>query len=633
MGKKLVICLTFLLSMGGLISSAFAENATIENVMEKLKNKAKPYFLIKPTRLKRVGQIGYKNFRKDETIYVIELNNRRYMRDNAGGIYVDYSSFNKSMVSMEEYLRKLQEYESAYKRNELRIKELQENIKNSSELLANWAGGKLYVSNKQVNNLKKISSDNNSELNKLKRKQTAILLDIQYIKNHIPKYFLKKYTTTNNATNYKNKDKISIAAGNREKSASGHIRLINNGVEEKYAKAIENLLETAYTVYTKKLGLSLPNIIKINLSLNPNSPRNLSTDGEGQIFFQIGSIQELYPDGGTNVYGICHEIGHIAIGSRIRYDWGISNEIDETLAGLCGSIVCDYVFDEKGPNLWPVPYDYKKREGSARARELLSKLGQNDAASKDMKIAFKGIWSLYFELGEKDFFSALNNCLEKRPAGRMFLPSFLSEIRKKKPDISHNIFPKHLMESPGEWIPRKPDLEAPALFKELQCAPTKDNTTMLWYYSKTPTPKYMESRERTAFFQLFRLPWNGKGILYSVEIFGRRHGNSSKVIMWICDLKMRVIAEEKFSSQELNWKSGWHILPIKHPVDVPQFFTIGIFFVDADAYKGFYMGYRKDVSGHSYLGSPRQLYLLENQDWAFRVNVGKTERKTHREFK
>lgn len=406
-----------------------------------------------------------------------------------------------------------------------------------------------------------------------------------------------------------------------------HVVVVNDGVEAAYAKAIENLVETAWVGYTTDLGLSLPDRITVNLKLDPNAVKTpFSTDTKDQIYAPIASMKELRPKSGVNhLYGLCHEMGHIALRHGMRSVFQVHQDVEEALVALLGTIVLDYVYDQKGPNLWPVPFDYKRAQGTALLRKLIQTL-----PLKDPHVAEKGFWRLYQTLGKAQFSLALKRCLKDRPSGADFLPSFLSEIQKVSGKSFPGLFPEQLMQAPFTWTPGPPDLRDETLFKALQVTPTGNDAIDLKYHSRSLSskPERRESIEGMAYFQLFRLPWEGGGsVLLSVEIFGCRFGSreddDAEVVVWVCDSKMKILAERKFAYRELNWECGWCSVPWKEPVDIARVFFVGIFF-DANADKGYHMGFQKDVSGHSYTGTPWGITLLKDKDWLFRVKVAKT---------
>lgn len=413
-------------------------------------------------------------------------------------------------------------------------------------------------------------------------------------------------------------------------SADNHVVVVNDGVEEAYAKAIETLVETARHAYVTKLGLPLPDRITVKLHLDPEQELRLFTDGKSEVFLNLASMDQLLPSpesGVFNIYGFCHELGHMAMYHRMKTVTGINSGVAEGWAHFCGSIVCDQVYRKHGRKLWPKPFDYKKLEGTNRLRRLLKKVPRDPDQAEDFDLAVRGFWKLYLLVKEKKFFRAVDACLKTAPSGDEFLPRFLDEIRavsgkKRLPDY----FPERLLKKQFKWSPGPPDLASQATFRDLKVTPEKSGGSVLHYNHEAPDPEVCRSIGGTGYLQLFRLPAKGEGRLTRVEIFGCRYGSrqddDADVVVWIADPAMKVLKTHRFKYHELNrGDRAWFRIPGLKPVEVPRHFFVGVFF-DAHATKGYFMGYQKKVHGHSYTGSPTTgLTLLPGQDWMMRVSV------------
>jgi len=413
-------------------------------------------------------------------------------------------------------------------------------------------------------------------------------------------------------------------------AADNHVAVVNDGVEEAYAKAIETLVETAWRGYVKELGLPLPELITVNLRLNPGEEVRLFTDGKGEVFLNLASMDQLLPSpqsGVLNIYGFCHELGHIAMYHRMKKVAGINSGVAEGWAHFCGSIVCDHVYAKHGRKLWPKPFDYRKLEGTQRLRRLLKKIPRDPGEAEDFDLAVRGFWKLYLLVKKEKFFRAVDACLKTAPSGDEFLPRFLDEIRavsgkKRLPDY----FPERLMKKQFQWSPGPPDLASQTTFRDLEVTREKSGGSLLHYNHEAPDPEVCRSIAGTGYLQLFRLPEKGNGRLTRVEIFGCRYGSrrddDADVVVWIADAEMKVLKTHRFKYRELNsGDRAWFRIPGLKPVEVPRHFFVGVFF-DAHATKGYFMGYQKKIHGHSYTGTPTTgLTLLRGQDWMMRVSV------------
>ncbi len=416
-----------------------------------------------------------------------------------------------------------------------------------------------------------------------------------------------------------------------QESTDNHVVVVNDGVEEAYAEAIEVLVETAWKGYVEDLGMPMPELITVHLSLDPDHELKLYTDGKSCIFLNLASMDQLKPSprsGVFNIYGFCHELGHIAQYHRMKTVTGLHPGVAEAWAHLCGSVVCDYVYGKKGRKLWPMPFDYKKVEGTARIRRALKKRSRARGEGSDFDTAVKGFWRLYLVLKKKNFFKAADACLKTEPTGDEFLPRLLEEARKvsgkkRLPEF----FPESFMKKQFSWNPGPPDLKSKATFKDLLVSGKKNKTVKLHYHPGEPDPSVYRSIGGTAYFQVFRAPEKAGGRIAGIELFGYRYGSRAdddeEITVWISDAGMKVLHEHKIKYRDLNWgrECTWFRIPGLKPVDVPRHFFVGVFF-NAHATKGYFMGYQKKVHGHSYTGTPATgLELLRGQDWIMRVEV------------
>jgi hypothetical protein len=141
---------------------------------------------------------------------------------------------------------------------------------------------------------------------------------------------------------------------------------------ERQARALAETLAAAREVYVDELGFDMPEVLR--LSVICGVPTELFNDGQDMIFLSLASMDALAPpakSGVSNIYGMCHELGHIAMYRALKdRDW-ITNAAAEGWAHYIGSVVVDRVFAAKGESLWPEPYDYRK-DGTARLEKDLA---------------------------------------------------------------------------------------------------------------------------------------------------------------------------------------------------------------------------------------------------------------------
>ncbi len=164
---------------------------------------------------------------------------------------------------------------------------------------------------------------------------------------------------------------------------------IRYNVPEEHAHAILNLCEAAYGGYKETYGIDLlenypdPKIEvkahfgeKLALWVAPDSNPDINLvtpDVEG-----LGPPRAAGGNGAHHVYGISHEMGHIAIGFEKEAAW------TQGIADYLGTQVLSYIDKELGADAWAVPYDYMSVEGPARMMTQMENAqpGTEDAVCK-----------------------------------------------------------------------------------------------------------------------------------------------------------------------------------------------------------------------------------------------------------
>src|SRR4051794_3077220 len=148
-----------------------------------------------------------------------------------------------------------------------------------------------------------------------------------------------------------------------------HVRVTYDGIEATQADAIAQTLSAAREVYVRDFGFDMPETVVCSVACGPGEPVRLYNDGNDRLFLSLPSKDKLAKpsvSGVSNLYGLCHELGHIAMYRLLAdRDWLSGGGGAEGWAHFAGSVVVDEVYRTKGERLWPDPYDYRA-DGSAR---------------------------------------------------------------------------------------------------------------------------------------------------------------------------------------------------------------------------------------------------------------------------
>lgn len=162
-----------------------------------------------------------------------------------------------------------------------------------------------------------------------------------------------------------------------------NVRVVYEGITEQRAKAIADTLSAAHKVYVDHFGFAMPDRIHCTVECGEGKVSRLFTDGEDRVFLSMPTPDKLLRPGksGTfNLYGLCHEVGHIAM-YRILKDRGwMTTAAAEGWAHYAGSVVVDEVYKARGEKLWAHdPYDYRP-DGTARLDRELKQRSPSDVA-------------------------------------------------------------------------------------------------------------------------------------------------------------------------------------------------------------------------------------------------------------
>lgn len=163
---------------------------------------------------------------------------------------------------------------------------------------------------------------------------------------------------------------------------------------EAYAKAFIQIGDAAWDAYRELYGLPLPEPIKMHIRLLPERGKDFArlwTDGRESLFLSVGSEEPLKsPEkgGAHNVYGVCHELGHIVIYHRLKHIGEVGNlpkGIAEGWAHYFGSVICSHIFHTLGEQVYPDPHNYHETSG------LLRLLGQFERAERKERRGWLGV--------------------------------------------------------------------------------------------------------------------------------------------------------------------------------------------------------------------------------------------------
>jgi len=385
-----------------------------------------------------------------------------------------------------------------------------------------------------------------------------------------------------------------------------------SGVSDDYAKAFDRIAETARAAAIEDFGFDMPESISIEITTGGQT--RLFTDGAGFLNLTIDSEKALHKpseSGVFNIYGVCHEIGHIAMYRPITDQSWMTTAAAEGWAHYLGSRLVDVVYKREGANLWPDRYDYRSDGGARLAREMKSPQPSDLTKGAALWQEFVGIVG---DKGVAPVFSAWGKAaIDPGDPGAALRKALLATNSDAR-------LGKWWNKAEPLFIERRP--KSSIAKKTVDVSEVSDKPTEL---SKDDgTSAGMRSMAGTGHAVRFEAP-DDNSYLTAVKIYGSRYGYpqapAENFHVWLCDDTFKSIADfpQPYSSFERG-DPTWVTLSIT-PTKVPRKFIICIGFSPTQT-KGVMVHHDKKASGNSFMGLPgKPPRPFDGGDWMLRAVV------------
>ena len=389
---------------------------------------------------------------------------------------------------------------------------------------------------------------------------------------------------------------------------------------ETHARNIAQIVDAAWQSYADLYGLPLPQVLQVKITLDPNQRLQLYTDGKDSFFLQLSNERQLLPPhqgGPHNVYGFCHEMGHIVFYHRMKNTTGMPGGIGEGWAHYFGSVIVSHVYEKLGEKAWTPPHNYHESSGVPR---LTLQVNNPDYLQRDpVTRAAKTLYDVERKFGRKTLGQAINKTLEQQPTGKELVPKFVAALVEVTGDASAaQLVPQEFLQSGVRWRTQNRDITNKDLYRGLQTE-TQDGLTRLRYDDGAMDGK--RSMAGSGHAVIFRKP-EGKWQLIGIEIFGSRYGApqppQEDFSISLCDAKFEVLKEFKVPYARFE-RGAEKWVKIELPAtDVPEFFYVCVSF-NPTATKGVFVGFDKNAAGHSRMALPdSHVTDAEGFDWMLR---------------
>lgn len=390
-----------------------------------------------------------------------------------------------------------------------------------------------------------------------------------------------------------------------------------DGVEEPYARAMGATLSTARRFYIDQFGFDMPATVRLRIDCGEGRPSRLFTDGSDRVFLSLPSADKLAPpakSGTFILYGLCHELGHVAMYRTLKQRRWMTSAAAEGWAHYLGSVALDHVHQARGNSLWPQPYNYLA-DGSVRLRRQLASRQASDVAKA------AGQWqTLAKVIDDKAFIDLFHRwqAAEVDPAtpGKTLLEALLDVAPDRRSALTawwktaQPLFVQGIDKSDREAL----TIERAKLTGDPAIIRLDDDAS--------------DGRRSIAgggHARLFKSPAGEGWFLTAVSLHGSRYGQADATgesfSITLCDEQMKPIATwtQPYNSIARG-EVKWHRIEVT-PTSVPKRFHV-CFDFDPSATKGVYVSFDTSTSGSSRIATPGKPGTpLDAGDWMIRIEL------------
>jgi hypothetical protein len=410
--------------------------------------------------------------------------------------------------------------------------------------------------------------------------------------------------------------------GTSDETSAPHVRVTYDGIGAGQATAIANVLSAARDAYTREFAADMPEAIVCRVQCGPGHEMRLFNDGRDRITLSMPSAETLArpaKSGAFVVYGLCHELGHLAMYRVLtNRDW-MTGAAAEGWAHYAGSVVVDSVYGQKGEQLWSDPYNYRA-DGTARLDEQLASNSPSDV------IRAAGRWKgLEKIVGRKEIVKIFAVWQSARVDPAAPSPALLDATTADRPAQKDAL---------AQWwtsaAPLFAEIRPASGFKRVQIDPSKLTGRPVSIAKDDGSAEGRKSIAGGGHARLFEGPGPGEWYLRSVSIFGSRYGPRQapaglEFEIALCDADMRPIASWKkpYSLFERG-ESKWVKLDVPPTLVPSKFFICAVFRPTAS--NGVLVGFDDGTHGDSRVATPGNSgEEFKQGNWMIRTDLDQTK--------
>jgi hypothetical protein len=385
-----------------------------------------------------------------------------------------------------------------------------------------------------------------------------------------------------------------------------------SGISDDYAKALDRVAESARAAAIDTFGFDIPESLSIEVAIGAET--RLFTDGAGFMSLTIRSEKDLRrpaESGVFNIYGICHEIGHMAMYRPIPDRLWMTDDASQGWADYLGSRLVDIVNDREGETLWPDRYNYRA-DGTARLKKNIAD-PKADAMYKAAALWME-LADIVGDKGLAPIFAAWGKAtVDPADPGAALRKALLAANSDKRLSDWWN-------KAESVIVQRRPKSSVPE-----KTAESKDVSAEATELANDDGASVaMKSFAGSGHAVRFKAP-AANLYLTAVKIYGNRYGYpqapAENFHVWLCDESGKSISDFPFPYSSFERGDPTWVTLTTKPTKVPPKFIICVGFNPTQT-KGVMVHYAKKASGSSLMGLPgRPLSPFTAGEWMIRAEV------------
>jgi hypothetical protein len=409
-----------------------------------------------------------------------------------------------------------------------------------------------------------------------------------------------------------------LAPALADTASAPNVEVTYTGISPAQAAAVADTLSAARALYVDDFALDMPEAIKATVTCADDQKTRLFTDGQSHVTLTLSSAAQLdrpSKSGVFNLYGMCHELGHVAMYRTLKdRDW-MTGPAAEGFAHWAGAYVVDRVYESNGEKLWQHdPYDYRV-DGLARLKKQLA------AGKPDETTRAASLWQeLDGIIGHKQFpkvFASWQAAkVDPADPARALIDALVQSNPRKKQALEN-------------WW----KLAGPVMTTKIEASGFKAATLTKDKLTGRPaliaeddnTPDGKKSIAGGGHARQFAPPGAGDWFLTAVLVHGSRYGPAkapdTTFDVTLCDADLKPIAKWTHPySAFARGDAAWVRLAIP-PTRAPKDFQVCLTFRPT-ASSGVFVSLDSSTSGHSQSGTPgKPGPALKEGDWMIRVEL------------